>query len=75
MNVIKHMEAAFLLSLSVAAAVCFTVDTMPQAQAATPVQTVAAIQPGIPVVKVTAKRLTAVQKAQSLAMERVAKRA
>jgi hypothetical protein len=75
MNILKHMEAAFIFSLSAAALASVAVDSMPQARAVTPVQAVAAIDPSIAVVKVSAKRLTPVQKAQLLAMERGAKRA
>lgn len=81
MNIIKHMEAAFILSLAVAGATAVAVDSLPQAQAhvtresAAQARIQAAIQPGIPVVHVSAKRMTPVQKQQSLALERVAKRA
>jgi hypothetical protein len=72
MNVIKHMEAAFLVALSVAAAGSVAVDSIQPAQATAPIYATTA---GIPVVHVTAKRLTAVEKQQMLALERVHNRA
>ena len=72
MNVIKHMEAAFVVALGLAAAASVAVDTMKPAQASAPVYATTA---GIPVVHVTAKRLTAVEKQQMLALERVHNRA
>lgn len=76
MNVIKHMEAAFVVALSVAGLAAVAVDAIPDAQARVPAPAVAAaIQPGIPVVHVTAKRLSPVQKLQALALERFGKRA
>jgi hypothetical protein len=72
MNVIKHMEAAFLVALSVAAAGSVAVDSIQPAQATAPTYATTA---GIPVVHVTAKRLTAVEKQQMLALERVHNRA
>jgi hypothetical protein len=76
MNVIKHMEAAFLVALSLAAAASVAVDSIQPAQAAAPVRAQTfTVTAGVPVVHVTAKRLTAVQKAQLLALERVRSRA
>jgi len=72
MNVIKHMEAAFLVALSLAAVSSVAVDRMQPAQATT--QAVATTA-GIPVVRVTAKRLTPAEKQQMLALERVRSRA
>jgi parvulin-like peptidyl-prolyl isomerase len=69
MNVIKHMEAAFIVALGLAAAGSVAVDTVKPAQAN------AAVVAGIPVVHVTAKRLTAAEKEQLLALERVRSRA
>lgn len=74
MNVIKHMEAAFVLSLAAAGLAAVAVDGIPQAQARVPAQA-AAVQPAIPVVHVTGKRMTAIEKLQSLALERTHKRA
>jgi hypothetical protein len=76
MNVIKHMEAAFLVALSLAAATSVAVDRIQPSHGATPAATPAvAITAGIPVVHVTAKRLTPVEKQQMLALERVRSRA
>jgi hypothetical protein len=72
MNVIKHMEAAFVVALGLAAASSVAVDTFKPAQANAPVYATTA---GIPVVHVTAKRLSPVEKAQMLALERVHNRA
>lgn len=76
MNIIKNMEAAFLFSLSVAGVASVALDAVPQAQARAEAPAVvqamskADAQPGIPVVRVSAKRMTAVEKQQSLAQER-----
>jgi hypothetical protein len=72
MNVIKHMEAAFLVALSLAAGASVAIDSAKPAQATTPAYATTA---GIPVVHVTAKRLTPVEKQQMLALERVRSRA
>jgi hypothetical protein len=72
MNVIKHMEAAFLVALSLAAVASVAVDSVKPAQATTPTYATTA---GIPVVHVTAKRLTPVEKQQMLALGRVRSRA
>lgn len=74
MNVIKHMEAAFLVALSLAAAASVAVDGIQPAQAREAAPALA-LTAGVPVVHVTAKRLTAAQKAQMLALERVRSRA
>jgi hypothetical protein len=72
MNVIKHMEAAFVVALGLAAAGSVALDSVKPAQASTPAYATTA---GIPVVHVTAKRLTAAEKQQLLALERVRSRA
>lgn len=72
MNVIKHMEAAFLVALSLAGVASVAADSVKPAQATAPVYATSA---GIPVVHVTAKRLTPVEKQQMLALERVRSRA
>lgn len=69
MNIIKHMEAAFLFSLSVAGVASVLADSIPAAQAQPLTSTVSvSSNNGMPVVKVTAKRLTAAEK-QRLAAE------
>jgi hypothetical protein len=70
MNVLKHMEAAFLISLSVAGVASVAVDAIPPAEASVPVRAEAAIQPNMPVVHVVAKRMTQAEKRQSLQAER-----
>jgi hypothetical protein len=70
MNVLKHMEAAFLFSLSVAGLASVAVDAIPPAQATAPVQAQLQIQPNVPVVHVSAKRMTEAEKRQSLQTER-----
>ena len=72
MNVIKHMEAAFLVALSLAGAASVAVDTANPAQAS---PAAFATTAGVPVVHVSAKRLTAAEKQQLLALERVRNRA
>jgi hypothetical protein len=72
MNVIKHMEAAFVVALGLAAAGSVALDSVKPAQASAPAYATTA---GIPVVHVTAKRLTAAEKQQLLALERVRSRA
>jgi hypothetical protein len=75
MNVIKHMEAAFLVALGLAAAASVAVDNIKPAQASAPAAPAFTVTAGVPVVHVTAKRLTAAQKQQLLALERVRSRA
>jgi hypothetical protein len=70
MNVLKHMEAAFLFSLSLAGVASVAVDAIPPAQANAPVQAQLQIQPNVPVVHVSAKRMTEAEKRQSLQAER-----
>lgn len=74
MNLIKNMEAAFLFSLSVAGVASVAIDALPPAQAHTVSESQAAnnavVQPGVPVVRVSAKRMSAAEKQQSLAQER-----
>jgi hypothetical protein len=70
MNIIKHMEAVFLVSLSVAGVASVMLDSMStaQAQPLTTSVTVAS-NAGVPVVKVTAKRLSAAEKQRLIAEE------
>lgn len=70
MNIIKHMEAAFLFSLSVAGLASVAIDAIPPAQASVPARVEAAVQPNVPVVHVTAKRMTEAEKRLSLQAER-----
>ena len=70
MNVLKHMEAAFLFSLTVAGAASVALNTIAPAQASVPVQAQIEVQHSMPVVHVTAKRMTAAEKRQALQAER-----
>jgi hypothetical protein len=74
MNVLKHMEAAFLFSLSVAGAASVVADMSAPAQASMPVRAEASIQPNMPVVHVSAKRMTEAEKRASLQAERAGSR-
>ena len=74
MNVLKHMEAAFILSLSVAGVASVAVDAIPPAQASIAVRTAAAVDPNVPVVHVVAKRMSEAEKRQSLQAERAGSR-
>jgi hypothetical protein len=70
MNVLKHMEAAFLFSLSVAGVASVAFDAISPAQATVPAQVQAAVQPNMPTVHVSAKRMSEVEKRASLQAER-----
>jgi hypothetical protein len=70
MNVLKHMEAAFLFSLSVAGVASVAADAIPPAQASAPTRVEVAVQPDMPVVHVSAKRMTEAEKRASLQAER-----
>jgi len=73
MNALKHMEAIFVVALSVAGIGSYLAATAPDAYAATaPAQTATAAAPQMAVVTVVAKRLTAAEKAQSLRDEAAA---
>ena len=69
MNALKHMEAVFVIALSVAGIGSYLAGTSQDAQAM-PAQTAAAA-PQMAVVTVVAKRLTAEEKAQSLRDEAI----
>jgi hypothetical protein len=70
MNVLKHMETAFLFSLSVAGVASVAMDAISPAQATVPVSAQATVQPNMPTVHVTAKRMTEAEKRASLQAER-----
>ena len=75
MNIIRNMEAAFLFSLSVAGSASVALEAIPPAQAHVAVPAAAqavsiATPTSMAVVKVSAKRMTAAEKQQSLALER-----
>ncbi|WP_036166363.1 hypothetical protein [Massilia sp. 9096] len=75
MNVIKHMEAAFLVTLGLAGAASVMVDGIPSAQArvTAPAASAAMAAPAvaapsaIPVVHVSTKRMSTIEKLRSLA--------
>ncbi|EEF23767.1 conserved hypothetical protein [Ricinus communis] len=62
MNVLKNFEAVFVVTAALACAAVYSVETAPVANAAS--------VSGVPVVVVSAKRLTPEQKLQSLRDER-----
>ena len=70
MNVLKHMEAVFVFSLSVAGVASVTADAISPAQASVPARALVEVQPSVPVVHVSAKRMTEAEKRQSLLAER-----
>ena len=72
MNIVKHMEAAFLFALSVAGVGSVVVDSIPRAQAHVLAPAATSVVVGtnadhVPVVTVTAKRMSALEKQRSLA--------
>ena len=67
MNALKHMEAVFVIALSVAGIGSYLASTSQVANAA-PVQT-AQVAPQMAVVTVIGKRMTAAEKAASLREE------
>ena len=71
MNIIRNMEAAFLFSLSVAGVASVALDAIPPAQATVPVSAEQSIATPstMAVVHVSAKRLSAFEKQQSLQQE------
>jgi hypothetical protein len=72
MNILKNMEIIFVATLAIAASAAY-VSSAPDAQAAPEARAaVNTVAPGIPVVVVHAKRLTALEKQRSLAEERLA---
>ena len=70
MNILKNMEAAFLFSLSVAGVASVAVDAIPPAQASGIARVEVAVQSNMPVVHVSAKRMSAAEKQASLQAER-----
>lgn len=64
MNVLKHMEAVFVATVALAVSGSYLIQTIPEAHA----QAAASVA-AVPVVTVSAKRMTAEEKAQSLREE------
>lgn len=63
MNIAKNMEAIFVAALAFAGSTSFVAAALPAAQARDQVQVASAAVPaGVPVVVVTAKRLTPAEK-------------
>ncbi|MGZ8315652.1 MAG: hypothetical protein ACXW3B_10780 [Telluria sp.] len=71
MNILKHMEAVFLVTLAVAGSATVAFDGIPEAHAKAAPAAVASAAPGqeIPVVVVSAKRMTEAEKLQSMEEE------
>jgi hypothetical protein len=63
MNLIKHMEAVFIATLALAVSSTWLADTLPSAHAKAPVT--ASATAAVPVVVVSAKRMTAQEKLQA----------
>ncbi|WP_332876356.1 hypothetical protein [Massilia sp. S19_KUP03_FR1] len=73
MNALKHMEAVFVIALSVASVSGYLAATTQDANASpAPVVRDAQVAPQMAVVNVVAKRLSAAEKAQSLREEAAA---
>lgn len=66
MNILKNMEAVFLVSLAIAAPASVVIDALPEANATRMPARAAATQQAIPVVVVSARRMTEEEKRQSL---------
>ena len=66
MNVLKHMEAVFVATVALAVSGSYLLDTLPEAQAKPMLSASAAV----PVVVISAKRMSAQEKQQSLEAER-----
>lgn len=62
MNILKHMEAVFVAAVVLAVSSSYLVDALPQAQA----KTVVSASTQVPVVVVSAKRMSAQEKQQAL---------
>lgn len=65
MNVLKHMEAVFVATVALAVSGSYLIQTIPEAHAQAAVAASASVA-AVPVVTVSAKRMTAEEKAQSL---------
>lgn len=76
MNLVKHMEAAFVAALAIAGSMSYVVESLPQAQAhvAAPAAS-SVVASSMPVVIVSAKRMTEAEKRASLQAERAGSKA
>ena len=72
MNVLKNFEALFVVTLGLACAANYALDNTATASPAPVVATAAAAAPDLHVVVVSAKRMSAAEKQQSLIDERAA---
>lgn len=68
MNVLKHMEAVFIATVTLAVSSSYLVDAIPEAHAKAPTALRASAN-SVPVITVSAKRMTPEEKAQSLREE------
>lgn len=66
MNILKNMEAVFLVSLAIAGPASVVFDALPAANATRTPPAAIATQQAIPVVVVSARRMTEAEKRQSL---------
>ena len=66
MNVLKNMEAVFLVALALASVTSYASAAIPEARAAHAAQISVAGEAKIAVVKVSAKRMTAAEKARAV---------
>lgn len=69
MNILKNMEAVFLVSLAIAGPASVVIDALPDAKATRTPTAAIATQQAIPVVVVSARRMTEEEKRQSLEEE------
>lgn len=69
MNILKNMEAIFLVSLAIAGPASVVIDALPDANATRTRTAATATQQAIPVVVVSARRMTEEEKRQSLEEE------
>lgn len=69
MNILKNMEAVFLVSLAIAGPASVVIDALPEANATRTPSAAVATQQSIPVVVVSARRMTDEEKRLSLEEE------
>jgi hypothetical protein len=69
MNILKNMEAVFLVSLAIAGPASVVLDSIPEANARSVPEALVATGQAIPVVVVSARRMTDAEKRASLADE------
>lgn len=70
MNILKNMEAIFVVTLALVGSADYLADALPQANAQPVAASAIATSGKVAVVTVSAKRLSAQEKAQSLIDER-----